>query len=85
MDLVQITWNPPPSNVDWFFLSPLFYNYFPIFRHNFYIKSKKKREKWTLPEPPPPLWIKSIQMFFYLIYLTSLMATYDFSIKSVLS
>ena len=48
----------PPPKVDYVFFSPLFYHSFPIFRHNFYIKSKnnkkqKKHEKWTRPETPP--------------------------------
>ena len=38
-----------------FFFSPLLYRSFPIFWHNFYIKSKKqKHEKWTQPETPCP-------------------------------
>ena len=44
----------PPKNGLCFF-SPLFYRSFPIFRHNFYIKSKKTNMKSGLsPRPPPP-------------------------------
>ena len=48
MDLVQLTRKPPPPpapppNVDYVFFSPLFYRSFPIFRHIFYIKSKKNK------------------------------------------
>ena len=72
MDLVQLTWNPPPPRpplkMDYVFFPPLFYRSFPIFRHNFYIKSKKKKrakvDSARNPPPPPPLWTKSIQMFF---------------------
>ena len=50
-----------------FFFSPLFYRSFPIFRHNFYIKRKKKRAKVdSARNPPPPhCGTKSIQMFFF--------------------
>ena len=30
---------PHPPKMDYVFCSPLFYHAFPIFRHNFYIKS----------------------------------------------
>ena len=47
-----------PKNGLCFFL-PLFYRSFPIFRHNFYITSKKNNVKCGLgPNPPPPLWTK---------------------------
>ena len=72
MDLVQLTRNPPPLPPQmWtmFFFSPLFYRSFPIFRHIFYTKSKKKYMKSGLgPKPPPPLWIKSIKMFFFIFF-----------------
>ena len=57
MDLVQLTWNPPPAplKMDYVFFLTIFYRSFPIFRHNFYIKSKKKREQWTQPETPPSI------------------------------
>ena len=58
MDLVQLTWNPPPLKMDYVFFVPLFYRSFPIFWHNFYIKIKKRKEKksekWTRPETPLP-------------------------------
>ena len=58
----------PPKNGLCFF-SPLFYRSFPIFRHNFYIKSKKTNMKSGLsPRPPPPLWTKSIQCFFFFFF-----------------
>ena len=71
MDLVQLTRKPPPLPPPpqmWtmFFFSPLFYSSFPIFIHIFYIKSKKNTWKVDSDRnhPPPPLWIKSIKMFF---------------------
>ena len=74
MDLVQFTWTPPPHpplKMDYVFFSPLFYRSFPIFRHNFYIKSKKNVNSGLGPKPPPPLWTKSIQMLFF-VFFTSL-------------
>ena len=59
MDLVQLTRNPPhppatPLMWTMFLFLPLFYRSFPIFRHNFYIKSKKKYVKSGLARNPPP-------------------------------
>ena len=53
-----------------FFFSPLFYRSFPICRHIFYIKSKKKYVKsgFGPKPPPPPLWIKSIIFFFFFFF-----------------
>ena len=83
MDLVQLTWKPPPPRPPKHglcFFSPLFYRSFPIFWHNFYIKSKKKNvQKWTRPEtPPPPLWTKSIQMFFFFFNFPNIMEFISF-------
>ena len=62
-----------------FFFSPLFYCSFPIFWHNFYIKSLKKRWKVDFARnPPPPLWTKYIQMFF-LFFFTSLTVWGEYS------
>ena len=44
-----------PLNMDYVFFSPLFYCSFPIFRHNFFIKSKKKCESGLGLKPPPPI------------------------------
>ena len=58
MDLVQLTRKPPcPPPLMWtmFFFSPLFYRSFPIFRHNFYIKSKKNTWKMDSAQNPPPI------------------------------
>ena len=80
MDLVQLTWKPPPPppplKMDYVFCSPLFYRSFPIFRHNFYIKSKKKNVKSGLgPRPLRPLWTKKGNQ------RGKTMAEYDFTVQ----
>ena len=69
MDLVQRHPKTPPAppNVDYVFFSHhCFIVLFQCLGIIFTLKVIKKREKWTQPEtPPPPLWIKSIQMFFF--------------------
>ena len=63
----------PPKNGLCFFFSPLFYRSFPIFRHNFYIKSIKKNVKsWTRPETPPPHCGLSPSNFFLNFFLLPL-------------
>ena len=62
------------------FFFTIFYRSFPIFLHNFYIKIKKKRDKWTRPETPSPMWTKSIQMFFVFFYFPYSLGRVQYSI-----
>ena len=55
MDLVQLTWNPPPpKNGLCFFLHHCFIVLFQFFDIICTLKVKKKCEKWTRPETPLP-------------------------------
>ena len=76
MDLVQLTWNPPPPlpplKMDYvFFLTIVLLFFSNFFLIIFTLKVKKTPEKWTRPKtpPPPPLCTKSIQMFLFCFLL----------------
>ena len=62
-----------------FFFHHCFIVFFPIFRHNFYIKSKKKNvQKWTRPETPPPHCGLSPSKCFFFFFLLPLWLFLDF-------
>ena len=56
MDLVQLTWTPPPPNVDYvFFLKNCFIVLFKFLDIIFTLKVKKNVKSGLSPKPPPPI------------------------------